>query len=243
MMDDGAKMKTKGGLKIKRLFVTGLIFILPLYITVILMKLVIAWLRGLLHDTFHLAFSLLFGTFLGEHYDKIETLFLFIIGLPIVITFIVVIGWAARNWLGKKVLGWAEGSVKRVPLLGGIYSGARQFVDTVFISGKEKYKRVVMVEYPREGCWVLAFVTGESPKMVKKSLDEKEGEEGGILNVFVPTTPNPTSGFLVFLKKSEVIPLDISVEEGLKLVISGGILAPPVEEGKQGSVKDLNIST
>jgi uncharacterized membrane protein len=226
--------KPREGLRLKRLFLTGLIFILPLYITWILVKLVIAWLKGLLHDTFHFAFSLIFGNVLGGYYEKIEWVFLFLIGLPIVLAFIVLVGWAAKNIMGKRVLGWAEDAVTRIPLLGGIYSGARKFVDTVFLKGKESYKRVILVEYPRKGCWVIAFVTGESTATVQSSVDEKTGAGDRLLNVFVPTTPNPTSGFLVFFRKSDVVPLDISVEEGLKLVISGGVLAPSADVESRG---------
>jgi len=222
--------KQKQGLRLRGLFITGLILILPLYITVLLVRLVIAWLKDMLHDTFSLVFRLIFGTFLGEYYTRIEWLFLFLIGLPIVIAFIVAVGWAAQKVLGKRILRWSEGAVKRLPLLGGIYSAARQLVDTVFLKGKESYKRVVLVEYPRKGCWVIAFVTGESTATIQKSIEDVPWtEEEHLLNVFVPTTPNPTSGFLVFFRKSEVIPLDISVEDGLKLVISGGILAPGID--------------
>ncbi len=220
--------KAKRRFSLKGLFITGLIFILPLYITWILVKLVVSWLKGLLHDTFSLLFKLTFGHFLvGDYYPRIEWALLFLIGLPIVIGFILVVGWAAQNLLGKRILLWAEKTVKKIPLLGGIYSASRQLVDTVFLKGKENYKRVVMVEFPRPGCWMLAFVTGEGTRRIPHPGGEaKGGEAEEELNVFIPTTPNPTTGFLVFLKRSQVTPLEISVEDGLKLVISGGILEP-----------------
>jgi len=215
--------KDKKGHGIKGLLLTGLIFILPLYITWILLKLVIGWLKGLLSDTFGLFFKLTIGNFIGAYYEKIEWVFLFVIGLPIIIVFLIVVGWAAQNLFGKKILVWAENSVKKIPFLGGIYSASRQLVDTVFLKGKENYKRVVMIEYPRKGTWMMAFVTGENSKInpFKDSQTDLQ-----TLSVFVPTTPNPTSGFLVFVKKEEVVPVDISVEDGLKLIISGGILEP-----------------
>ena len=225
--------KPKGKLRLRNLFITGLIIILPLYITVILFKLVIGWLRGLLHDTFNLAFRLILGPFLGDFYDKIEWVFLFLIGLPIVLSFILFIGWAARRVFGKKVLQWAEDTVRRLPVLGGVYSGSKQLVDTILVRGRESYQRVVLVEYPRKGCWVIAFVTGESTQVIQRSVQEKAGNpEDTLLNVFVPTTPNPTSGFLVFFRKSDVIPLNISVEDGMKVVFSGGILEPSDEMHK-----------
>ena len=228
--------KKKEGMGLKGLFLTGLIFILPLYITFILLKLVVAWLRESLHDTFHLIFELTFGRYLGDFYDRIEWMFLFLIGLPVVLAFIVVVGWAAKNVLGKRILRWAEKSVKKVPLLGGIYSSSRQLVDTVFLKGKASYQRVVLVEFPRPGCWMLGFVTGEARGMLRRQVTQDDG--GDVLNVFVPTTPNPTSGFLCFLRKSEVRSVDMSVEDGLKLVISGGILNPeekPKELPVEGS--------
>lgn len=216
--------KKKEGMGLKGLFLTGLIFMLPLYITFILLKLVVAWLRESLHDTFHLLFELTFGRYLGDFYDRIEWMFLFLIGLPVVLAFIVVVGWAAKNVLGKRILKWAESSVKKVPLLGGIYSSSRQLVDTVFLKGKANYQRVVLVEFPRPGVWMLGFVTGEARGIIRRQVTQDDGID--VLNVFVPTTPNPTSGFLCFYRKSEVRSLDMSVEDGLKLVISGGILNP-----------------
>jgi uncharacterized membrane protein len=216
--------KKKEGMGLRGLFLTGLIFILPLYITFILLKLVIAWLKGTLHNTFHLLFELTFGRVLGDFYDRIEWMFLFLIGLPVVLAFIVIVGWAAKNVLGKRILRWAESSVRRVPLLGGIYSSSRQLVDTVFLKGKASYQRVVLVEYPRRGCWVFGFVTGEGKGEVKRGISP-DGDED-VYSVFVPTTPNPTSGFLCYFRRSEVKSVEISVEDGLKLVISGGILIP-----------------
>ena len=169
--------KKKEGMGLKGLFLTGLIFILPLYITFILLKLVIAWLRESLHGTFHLLFELTFGRYLGDFYDRIEWMFLFLIGLPVVLCFIVVVGWAAKNVLGKRILRWAESSVKKVPLLGGIYSSSRQLVDTVFLKGKASYQRVVLVEFPRPGCWMLGFVTGEARGTLRRQVTQDDGSD------------------------------------------------------------------
>lgn len=228
-MNEKRQEKHKKGFNFKRTFVTGLLLILPLYITFFLLKLVVIWLRSLLHDTFHLSFGIIFGKTVGEFYSKHETFFLFLIGLPIVIGFITGVGWAAKYWFGKRALGWAEENVMKIPIVGGVYSGAKQLIDTLFVKGKEKYKRVVLVEYPRKGCWVLGFITGESSKEIKTGVERDEEQ---IVNIFVPTTPNPTSGFLVFFKQSEVVPLDISVEDGMKMLISGGILKPEDMKGK-----------
>ncbi|MFH1435109.1 MAG: DUF502 domain-containing protein, partial [Pseudomonadota bacterium] len=136
--------KPVGKPRLRNLFITGLIIILPLYITVILVKLVIGWLRGLLHDTFNLAFKLILGPFLGDFYDRIEWVFLFLIGLPVVLAFILFLGWAARRVFGKKALQWAEDGVRRIPVLGGVYSGSKQLVDTILVRGRESYQRVVL---------------------------------------------------------------------------------------------------
>jgi len=229
----------KQGIGVKNAFITGLIIITPLYITWLLLRLVAGWIRSTLHAAFHAVFSLVFGAAMGEFYDKHETVFLFVLGAPIVFGALVFIGWAAKNWVGKRVLAWGEARFKRIPIIGGIYSGARQFVDTVVVKGKESYKRVVMVEFPRRGCWVVGFVTTEDVRFLRsggKEADMGEGE-GKLMSIFVPTTPNPTSGYLFFFRESEVLPLDITVEEGLKLVVSGGVLQPALGQPPPAAVE------
>jgi uncharacterized membrane protein len=210
-------------------FVTGLVVILPLFITVLLVRIVVGYLRAALHGTFHQLFRLVAGPELAAspYYDAVETVLLFAIGLPIVLLFILAVGWLARQYIGQRVLRLGEEVLKRIPLIGGIYDAVKQLVNTVFMRGSTAYRSVVLLEYPRPGVWVLGFITARSEGEVQARTHKR------LQGVFVPTTPNPTSGFLVYVPDDELIPMDMTVEDGVKLVISGGVVEPPYDRSSR----------
>jgi uncharacterized membrane protein len=209
--------------KVRTSFITGLVVILPLFITLVFLRIVIGWLRSLLHGTFHHLFKLVAGPELAasQYYDLVEAVLLFAIGLPIVLMFIVFVGWLARQYIGQRILRIGEVILKRIPLIGGVYDAVKQLVNTIFMQGSKAYRSVVLVQYPRPGIWVLGFVTATSKGEVQGATEEK------VVGIFIPTTPNPTSGFLAYVPEKDVVPLKMSVEEGVKLVISGGVVEPP----------------
>ena len=142
-------------------------------------------------------------------------------GLEIVISIILItfIGWLSLSFIGKKMLDIFENILKKIPILRTIYSALGQMTDTFTKTDKEK-KNVVLVEYPRKGSWAVGFATKEnSGEITTKTKKE-------LLNVFVPTTPNPTSGFLLMFPKDEVIYLDLSFEEASKFIVSAGTSNP-----------------
>ena len=143
------------------------------------------------------------------------------LGLIIAITFFIVVGWITRNFFGRLLIRISEGIVNRVPVINTIYGAIKQIFETVMASQSDAFKEVVMFEYPRKGIWVLGFVTGQTKGEVKTMTQEDT------VNVFVPTTPNPTSGFLLFLPKKDITYMKMSVEEGIKMIVSGGIITPP----------------
>lgn len=143
------------------------------------------------------------------------------LGLIIAITFFIVVGWITRNFFGRLLIRISEGIVNRVPVINTIYGAIKQIFETVMASQSDAFKEVVMFEYPRKGIWALGFVTGQTKGEVKTMTQEDT------VNVFVPTTPNPTSGFLLFLPKKDVTYMKMSVEEGIKMIVSGGIITPP----------------
>lgn len=143
------------------------------------------------------------------------------LGLIIAITFFIVVGWLTRNYFGRVLVRMSENIVERVPVINTIYGAIKQIFETVMASKSDAFKEVVMFEYPRKGIWVLGFVTGATKGEVQ-SLTSND-----TVNIFLPTTPNPTSGFLLFLPKKDVIYLKMSVEEGIKMIVSGGIITPP----------------
>ncbi len=143
------------------------------------------------------------------------------IGLLIAIVFFVVVGWFATNFLGRIFIRISEYIVDRVPVIRTIYSAIKQIFETVMATQSQAFREVVMLEYPRKGTWSIGFVTGSSQGEVQKKISEDT------VNVFVPTTPNPTSGYLLFVPRKDLHFMEMSVEEGVKLVVSAGIISPP----------------
>ncbi len=142
------------------------------------------------------------------------------LGLVITVIFFILIGWSTRNFLGRLMVRWSEYIVERVPVINKIYVAIKNVFETIMSSKSDAFKEVVMFEYPKAEMWVLGFVTG----MSKGEVQEKTANE--TVNIFVPTTPNPTSGFLLFVPKKNLIYMDMTVEEGIKLIVSGGIISP-----------------
>ncbi|MCL4679408.1 MAG: DUF502 domain-containing protein [Alphaproteobacteria bacterium] len=149
------------------------------------------------------------------------------IGLLVALTFFICVGWLATNFLGRIVILISEKILARMPIIRSIYGATKQIMETVMTSQSNAFRDVVMFEYPRKGIWSLGFVTGTSEGEVQ-DLTEQE-----TINIFVPTTPNPTSGFLLFVPKKDLIFLEMSVEEGIKLVVSGGMISPDPKKRRQ----------
>lgn len=143
------------------------------------------------------------------------------IGIAIAIVFFFLVGWFATNFLGRMFIRIAEYIVDRVPIIRNLYSAIKQIFETVMASQSQAFREVVMLEYPRKGVYSIGFVTGKSEGEVQTATKNET------INVFVPTTPNPTSGYLLFVPKQELIYLNMTVEEGVKLVVSAGIITPP----------------
>lgn len=151
-------------------------------------------------------------------------------GLGALLSLAVVMGTgvAVTNLLGRHTVAFGEGLLARIPVVRTIYSAAKQLTETIFNGTGKSFRRVVMVEYPRAGCWTLGFVTADG----MEEASRKTGRT--LLNVFVPTTPNPTSGFFLMFPHDHVIELDISVDAGIKLIISAGAVVPPQTKNPAG---------
>jgi len=141
-------------------------------------------------------------------------------GLLLVMVALTVVGALTAGFLGRVWLRFSEAVMQRTPVLRGIYSAVKQIFETVLAQKSQAFREVVLIEYPRRGIWTVAFITGQTVGAISRPIGMD------LVNVFVPTTPNPTSGFLLFLPRTDLQLLDMSVEDGLKLVISGGIVAP-----------------
>lgn len=201
--------------KIKTYFFTGLLLILPVGVTL--------WVLWLIFESVgNIFFPILRAIPVLKIFPDV-----FIIGLSFFSTIILIwfIGLLGTNFLGKKLFRFIEQRILlKVPLAKYIYPSTRQLINAIIGQKKIAFKRVILIEYPRKGIYTVAFVTNET-KNTYKGISK-----GNILHVFIPTTPNPTSGWFLLLPESESIPFNISVEEGLKLVISGGIVLPSQKE-------------
>jgi len=150
-------------------------------------------------------------------------------GLGLIISIIVItfIGAITPGFIGRTLLKVGERVLDNTPVVRSIYGAIKQIMETVMSTNSERFREVVLVEYPRKGIWVIGFVTGETKGEVQ-SLNKET-----LINVFIPTTPNPTSGFLLFLPKKDLIYMKMKVEDAVKMVISGGIVTPEVKRIKK----------
>ncbi len=196
---------------IRTVVIAGLLVIIPIWITFMLLQFLAVRLDGVLGS-----YVPEFFKFFGYQVQEIPGL-----GIIIMIVAIYFIGLLARNLFGRQIVSMTERVLGKVPIVRTVYLASKQLLETVALQQGDGFKRVVLIEYPRRGVYCLAFVTSEAGGEVQAH----SGDE--ILNVFVPTTPNPTSGYLVFLSKKEMIPLEMSIEEGIKYVVSGGFVVPP----------------
>jgi uncharacterized membrane protein len=184
----------------KKYFITGLLVIIPIWATYYVLSGLLGVIDNLLGD--------LPGYLLGLKFPGL--------GIITLVLFVLLVGLLSANYIGKNVVRYGDTLMQRVPLVRGVYSTMKKIMDT--FSMKHNFHGVALVEYPRKGCYSVGFMTGE----VK---GESIGLEGRFITVFVPTTPNPTAGFLLLLPEAEVKRLDMTVEQGMKFIVSLGLVS------------------
>ncbi|WP_291321851.1 DUF502 domain-containing protein [Desulfonatronospira sp.] len=194
----------------------GLLFLAPIVATFLILKVTIEWIDRIL--------LIIPPAFRPENFMPFP-----VPGLGLILLLLVLIfsGMFVRNYLGKKLVYVWERIVEHIPIVNKIYTAVKQLLDTIARGTTKDFKRVVLIEYPKEGVYAMAYVTG----IAVGELQEKTKRK--MVNVYVPTTPNPTSGFYLMVPEDETIPLDMSVEDSFKLLMSGGILAPE-KKGEKG---------
>ncbi|PWJ85695.1 putative membrane protein [Pseudaminobacter salicylatoxidans] len=148
-------------------------------------------------------------------------------GLIVALVLITLIGFLTANIIGRSIISIGERVLDRMPLVRGIYRALKQIFETVLSNKNEMFRTVGLVEYPRKGVWSLVFVAGEKRTEINEKLDEDD--EDPLMAVFMPCTPNPTTGFLMYVRKSEIVVLDMSIEDGAKLIVSAGLVAPEIK--------------
>ena len=207
-------------------FLTGLVVIAPVALTIWLIWSVIGWIDGFvlpfIPNLYHP--DNILNTFFGQDVAiNIRGL-----GVVVFLLFTTFVGWIAKGFLGRSLIRIGENLVRRMPVVRSIYSGVKQIAETVFAQSDRSFEKACLIEYPRKGIWAVGFVSTEAKGEVKY----KAKSNSDLLSVFVPTTPNPTSGFMLFFPRNDVIELEMSIEDAAKLVISAGLVYPPYETPK-----------
>lgn len=198
--------------RLRQTLLAGLLILAPLALTVFILVQVFQVMDGI--------FSPLVNHLLGLAFDRPDV---HVPGLGLLLTLLVVLllGWLSRS----RLIAWMERVIQRIPVAKSIYGGTKGILEAISRDQADAFKRVVLIEYPKAHIYAIAFVTSNARW---GHVDENLSD---VLLVFVPTTPNPTSGFLLLVPRSEAIPLNITVEEGVRMVISGGILQPTPSAG------------
>ena len=198
---------------LRRYIVAGLLVWLPLAVTYQLLKFVVGQMDGWLDKAFAL---------LPAAYHPDELLGISIPGLGVIFTVVLLVltGMFAANFVGRSFVRVWESLLDRIPVVRAIYSAVKKFAEMVFSDSSQSFKKVLLIQYPRKGLYSIAFQTSSE-------LGEVQGRTGGeVICTFVPTTPNPTSGFIIIVPKKDVIILDMEVDEALKMIISLGVVVP-----------------
>lgn len=208
---------------LKRYFLTGLLVIIPLWGTVLILKTLFVAVDGILGD--------LLVRLVPSHYVPG-------LGILSLILLVLVTGLFATNFMGKQIVKWWEEWLNRVPLVRGIYSTLKSMMDILSFSDHPSYNRVVLIQFPKNGHYCFAFVTGATKGEMQDLAQEP------LIHVYVPTSPNPTSGYFLLVPEHEITSVDMSVEEAMKLIVSGGLCSPSTSLSsavtaatKQGMVK------
>lgn len=200
--------------RLKQYFLAGLVVLTPVVLTVYVVWQLFFWIDGLLNE--YVTRAVFRSLDLSPPIESIPGL-----GLLALVLLILLVGFIARNYFGRQLINLGEQILQRIPVVKQIYTAFQQ-ISQAFLSDKsEVFKRVALFEYPRKGIYCIGFITQDTRGVVQNAIGDKD-----VYSVFLPTTPNPTSGFLLFIPKEDVKLLDISVEEALKLVISGGAIVP-----------------
>ena len=198
--------------KIKLNLATGILVLLPLYLTYIILAKLFLLIDGIFNRIATRALVAALKLPLSE--DQV----IYGIGTIALIILVFFTGSIARNYFGKKTISWFNYQLDHIPVISAIYKTLRQISEAIFSGKKEAFQKPVLIEYPRKGLYTFAFMTHGSGGRIEKYLNEE------CISVFLPSTPNPTTGFLIFVPKSQVIDVDFTTEEAMKLIISGGVI-------------------
>jgi len=232
--DDYAK-RLKPGIfaRLRGNFLAGLIIVAPIALTIWLIWTVVGWVDSWVWPFVPQAYQpeAVVNYLLGREPGNEITINVRGVGVVIFLVFTMLVGWIGKGLIGRSFLGIGERIVDRTPVVRSIYNAVKQIAETVFSQRDTSFDKACLIEYPRRGIWAIAFISTNA----KGEIDAKLSDGEPVVTVFLPTTPNPTSGFLLFLPQSDVKQLDMTVEDAAKLVISAGLVYPNGKDPSQPS--------
>lgn len=208
--------KTSGMARLRNYFLTGFVVCAPLAITAYIAWSFIRWVDSWVKPYIPLRYT-------PEGYLSVPVPGY---GLIVALILITLIGFLTANIVGRAIVLFGERLLGRMPLVRGVYGSLKQIFETVLSNKGDMFRQVGLVEYPRKGVWALVFVASEKETEINQKLDQ---EGNPLIAVFMPCTPNPTTGFLMYVPKSDVVLLDMTIEDGAKLIVSAGLVAPAVK--------------
>jgi len=221
-----------GMTRLRNYFLTGFIVAAPLAITVYIVWSFIGWIDSWVKPYIPAAYSP--DTYLPFALPGF--------GLLVAVFIITMIGFLTANFVGRSIVRFGEHLLTRMPLVRGVYKALKQIFETVLSNKNDTFRQVGLVEYPRKDVWSLVFVPGEKESEINARLD-REGDP--LVGVFMPCTPNPTTGFLMYVYRSDIVMLDMSIEDGAKLIVSAGLVAPEYKRkvvSKDGAPIDVGLA-
>lgn len=208
-------------------FYAGLIVILPLFLTIFIINWVVNLIVVVTKESFLTTFIKNAIIFFGIENNIHLVTVVYILYLLSILIFITFIGYIAKNIVGKKITRTINKLIGKLPIVKHIYTTINQIVNVISSEKGNTYKRAVAIEYPRKGIYSIGFLTSEKNELLSKVVDKE------LCNIFIPTSPNPTSGMFISVAKEEVIFLDIKIDDAVKLIISGGVIVPGVESEEE----------
>jgi len=217
--------------RLRNAFVSGLLLLAPVGVTVFVLNFLIQTIGVPTRQFFFFFIPLNRTNMIWLEYG------LYVAAVIIVTVFITLLGWLSKRLIGKGLVTLFERLVDSVPVVRSVYNTVKQIRDTFVQQEKAVFQKAVLLEYPRKGIWVLGFMTGRGKGEIQHQT------ESDLLNVFVPTTPNPTSGFLLMLPRDQVHELDMSIPDAMKLIISGGAVVPPWQKSESATGRAPQLQT
>jgi uncharacterized membrane protein len=221
--------------RLRNYFLTGLVIAAPLFLTVYITRTFVEWIDGMVVPLIPTAYR----------FDQRLPFAIPGFGLLVALVFITILGFLTANFIGRRLLQAGESLLGRMPIIRNLYGGLKQVFETVISRPANAFKQVALIEYPRPGTWSMVFIAADARGQIGDQVMGGGGESDDgddAVSVFLPTSPNPTNGFLLFVKRSDLVVLDLTIEEAAKMIISAGLLSPELVADRHAKEEDTRAA-